>query len=68
MFVCGDDETANATAAGLSDDLGFDTVTLSGLSNARYLESVATLWITASMKTELGRDFALGILRRDAAT
>jgi predicted dinucleotide-binding enzyme len=62
MFYAGDDNAAKATVRQLVSDVGFDPVDGGPLTVARYLEPLAMLWITLSMK--IGRDFALQLIRR----
>jgi hypothetical protein len=50
MFFCGDDAPAKATVADLGKQLGFDMVDAGPLSQSRYLEPLAMLWITMAMK------------------
>jgi predicted dinucleotide-binding enzyme len=50
MFFCGDDASAKATVAELGEQLGFDMVDAGPLSQARYLEPMALLWITMALK------------------
>lgn len=48
-FVAGDEAGAVATVAKLAADMGFAPVTLSALSNARYLEAMAHLNIALAV-------------------
>lgn len=50
MFFCGDDASAKLTVAELGKQLGFDMVDAGPLSQSRYLEPLAMLWITMAMK------------------
>ena len=50
MFFCGDDAGAKQIVAELGKQLGFDMVDAGPLSQARYLEPMAMLWITMAMK------------------
>jgi len=63
MFVCGNDAEANETVRRLAESIGFDAVAAGDLQVARLLEPLAMLWIHLSMTTNLGRDFAFGLLR-----
>jgi 8-hydroxy-5-deazaflavin:NADPH oxidoreductase len=63
MFVCGDDAEANETVRNLAAEIGFDAVTIGGLSKARLLEPLAMLWIHLSITNELKRNFAFSILK-----
>lgn len=62
MFYCGDDATAKQTVSKLITDIGFDPVDAGPLTQARYLEPFAMLWITLSLK--IGREFAFQLVRR----
>jgi predicted dinucleotide-binding enzyme len=50
MFFCGDDASAKAIVAELGKQLGLDMVDAGPLSQARYLEPMAFLWISMAMK------------------
>lgn len=65
MFVCGDDHQANEKIRDLSEQTGFETLNIGDLKQARLLEPLAALWIHLSMTTELKRDFAFGLLRKN---
>lgn len=67
MFVCGDDDEATKTVAGLANDIGFDGVALAGLARARDLEPMAMVWIDQAMVRGLGRNVAFALARRDSA-
>lgn len=62
MFYAGDDDTAKETARRLIGDIGFEPVDAGPMKNARYLEPLAMLWISLSMK--MGRDIALRLIQR----
>ncbi len=66
MLACGDDDDARAIALDLARELGFEALDFGELRQARLLEPLAMVWIRLSIV--LGRDFALGLLRRDGAT
>lgn len=63
MFACGDDPDATETVRKLAEDIGFDAVSLKGLSKARLLEPLAMLWIDLAYTSDLGREFAFNISR-----
>lgn len=63
MFYCGDDEEAKRIAHTLAAVLGFDAIDAGALSQARYLEPMAMLWITMSIGGH-GRDMAFKLLKR----
>jgi len=64
MFVCGDDLQAKKTAMKMASDIDFDVVDAGPLSAARYLESLAKLWIHLAYVMELGPDIAFRLMRR----
>ncbi|MDX1647840.1 MAG: NAD(P)-binding domain-containing protein [Longimicrobiales bacterium] len=68
MLFCGpgrdEDPDAVDVVAGLIEDVGFDAVHVGPLARAPHLEHLAYLWIRMSVDTDLGRDFAFGLLRR----
>lgn len=66
-FFCGDDIAAKETVRSLIADTSARPVDLGGLSNARYLEQVAGLWISLAMKGFAGGAFAFNIVRKEVA-
>lgn len=62
MFICGDDEEAKLTVAGLVEELDFDVVDCGALTAALYLESMALLWITLARK--MGPNIGFRLLTR----
>lgn len=64
MFVCGDDDAANATVVDLAEALGFDAVDCGPLSRAGLFESLAMLWIHLAYSEGQGPDIAFKLLRR----
>lgn len=50
MFFCGDDASAKLVVAELGKQIGFDMIDAGPLSQARYLEPMAFLWITMAVK------------------
>lgn len=63
MFYCGDDAEAKKVAHSLSSALGFDSVDVGPLSQARLLEPLAMLWITMAFGGQ-GTQIALKLLKR----
>jgi predicted dinucleotide-binding enzyme len=57
MLACGDDADAVDTAVQLAGALGFDAHAFGGLSEARYLEPFAMVWIKLAMVHGQGRGF-----------
>lgn len=62
MLFCTDDPAAQKIGERLIRDVGFDPVYAGPLKQARYLEPLAMLWISMSIKQ--GREFAFSIVRR----
>ncbi|MEO0938085.1 MAG: NAD(P)-binding domain-containing protein [Pseudomonadota bacterium] len=63
MFIAGDDAAANAVAATLVSDLGFEALEAGDLTQARHLEHFAMVWINQAIMRGFGRDWAFGALR-----
>jgi predicted dinucleotide-binding enzyme len=64
MFVCGDDSISKKIVLRIVEQIGFESIDAGELSVARLLEPLAMLWIHLRYKTNMGTDFAFGILRR----
>ena len=64
MFICGDDDDAKSTVAGLAEELGFEVVDAGAIRNAGLLESLALLWIRLAMVEGEGRDIAFKLISR----
>lgn len=64
MFYCGDDAEAKKTVHQLAADLGFDPHDAGPLTQARYLEPFAMLWITLALKQGYGREFGFKLMQR----
>jgi 8-hydroxy-5-deazaflavin:NADPH oxidoreductase len=64
MFVCGDDLRSKKSVLQLVEQIGFESIDAGPLSVARLLEPLAMLWIHLKYKTNLGTNFAFGILHR----
>lgn len=63
MFICGNDEAAKATVAGILDDFGWETVDLGKAEAARAIEPLCILWcIPGFLHNEWSHAFKL--LRR----
>ena len=50
MFYCGDDAGAKQIVAELGNQLGFDMIDAGPLSQSRWLEAMAMLWISMAYK------------------
>ena len=66
MLFCGDDDASREAVRRLIEDVGFEAVDAGRMANAGLLESLALLWIRLAYEQGMGRDFALGILRRES--
>ncbi|MCP4201903.1 MAG: hypothetical protein GY769_08215 [bacterium] len=64
MFYCGDESARRGEVHALVEDIGFEAIDAGPITSARYLEPLAMLWISLAYAQGLGRDFALGVLRR----
>jgi NADPH-dependent F420 reductase len=64
MFYCGDDKPAKEVARKLAAELGFDPVDSGPLSNARFLEPLAALWIWLAYPGGHGRDIVFQLVSR----
>jgi predicted dinucleotide-binding enzyme len=64
MLYAGDEDAANRVAAGLAEEIGVEPIYLGPLKEARLLEPLAMAWIGLARHRGLGRDFALGVVRR----
>lgn len=63
-FYCGDDVEAKQTAASLIADAGLNPVDVGPLRNARYLESLAMLWIDMAVHQKRGANFTFKLISR----
>jgi hypothetical protein len=62
-FFCSDDVAAKRVVQGLVEDVGFEAVDVGPLRNARFLEPLTLLWVSATQA--LGtREIAFKLLRR----
>jgi NADPH-dependent F420 reductase len=64
VYLAGDDADAKRVVSQLATTLGFEPVDVGPLRNARYLESLAILWIHLATVGGKGRDVAFKLLRR----
>jgi 8-hydroxy-5-deazaflavin:NADPH oxidoreductase len=65
VFVCGDDEAAKETVAGLVLDLGYEPADAGALTSARFLEPLAALMTTLDRNARGQTLHALKLLRRE---
>jgi predicted dinucleotide-binding enzyme len=63
MFIAGNDAGAKETVSGILKDFGWDVVDLGGIESARYLESMAMVWILHYFQTQNG-NHAFKLLRK----
>lgn len=63
MFICGDDDSARGTVAGVCGDFGWDVIDIGGLAGARLLEPLCLLWVTYGVQAR-SFDHAFKLLRR----
>lgn len=64
MLYCGDDAAAKHSAAQLAAECGFEPLDAGPLTQARWLEPMAMLWITMAIKYGYGREMAFRLMRR----
>lgn len=64
QFYCGDDAEAKKLVASLIQDLGMEPVDAGPLSNSRYLEATAMLYIHLAVRGGWGGNCALKMLKR----
>jgi len=64
MFYCGDDEEAKATVKQLTEDVDMEPVDAGPLKNARYLESLAMLYIHLAIFGGWGAECAFRMVKR----
>ena len=63
MMICGDDEDARRTVAGVCEDFGWPVIDIGGMDGARQLEELCILWVKSGV---LGGswDIAFKLLRK----
>ncbi len=64
MLYCGDDAEAKQAAHQLASEAGFEALDAGPLSQSRWLEPLAMLWITMAIKHGYGREMAFRLMRR----
>jgi predicted dinucleotide-binding enzyme len=64
IMLCGDENAAKNTVAGLARDIGFEPADVGPLRSARYLEAVAMLYVDMGIFQGYGTDFAFQIVKR----
>lgn len=63
-FYCGDDKAAKDIAKQLIEEIDLNPVDVGPLQNARWLESLAMLWIDLAINQRQGPNHAFKLLRR----
>lgn len=64
MFFCGDDQDAKTIVRQLTDDVEMEPVDAGPLKNARYLESMAMLYIHLAIFGGWGGECAFRMVKR----
>ena len=64
MLYCGDDAEAKKVAAQLAAELGFEPYDVGPLTEARFLETFALVWIHLALQQKMGTGFAFRLMRR----
>ncbi len=64
LLICGDDAEAKQVVAGLAGELGFEPVDNGPLSQSRFLEGLAMIWIHQAYVQGWGPDFGFVTVRR----
>jgi NADPH-dependent F420 reductase len=64
MFYCGDDPDAKSVVQGLIAQIGFEPVDAGNLAHARYLESLAMLYIHLAVRGGWGSNCAIQMAKR----
>jgi predicted dinucleotide-binding enzyme len=63
MFICGDQEEAMKTVAGILSDFGWGVVDIGGIESSRYLEAMCLVWVLHGARTNTW-NHAFKLLRR----
>ncbi|MBS1716857.1 MAG: NADPH-dependent F420 reductase [Armatimonadetes bacterium] len=64
LLICGDDQEAKKTVRQLAEDIGFAAEDAGPLLQAKWLESLAWLWISMAAKFGYGRDIVFNLAKR----
>lgn len=64
MFIAGNDEAAKKKVGEIAASLGWPVIDLGGIEASRYLEPLAMVWITHSMRTK-SSGHAFKLLRKN---
>lgn len=65
VFYCGDDPAGKATVKMIIELCGYESIDCGALTNARYLEGIAMLWLQLAFWEDWGGNFAFKVMRRD---
>jgi predicted dinucleotide-binding enzyme len=68
LLLAGDDQDAKDTVSELAAELGLEPIDAGPLAAALLLEYAGLLWVRLAFDRGMGRDFAIAIARRDAAS
>ncbi len=64
MMYCGDDAAAKKVVDSLIADTGMKPVDVGPLSNARYLEQIAGLWVDLVVKQRIPATFGFNLVKK----
>jgi len=63
MFICGNNDDAKTTVAGILSDCGWGVVDIGGIESSRYLEAMCLVWVLHGARTNTW-NHAFKLLRR----
>jgi hypothetical protein len=63
MFICGNNDDAKTTVAGILSDCGWGVVDIGGIESSRYLEAMCLVWVLHGARTNTW-NHAFRLLRR----
>jgi hypothetical protein len=64
IFYCGDDAESKKVVRRVIESCGYEAQDCGALTNARYLEGIAMLWLQLAFWEDRGSDFSFRIARR----
>ena len=64
MFLCGNDDGAKKTVAGIVEEFGWSVVDLGGIESSRYLEAMCMIWVLYGIRTN-SWNHAFKLLRKN---
>jgi hypothetical protein len=65
VFYCGDDKPGKKAVKEIIEACGYEGIDCGALTNARYLEGMAMLWLQLAFWEDWGGNFAFRVMRRD---